>query len=251
MCKTGNITTLYDSADHYWDFEQSPVSEIADVRTSTKITVHGSPIIIPSPTGKSIYLQGTTYNSSVDLMQVDSSSCLFDPSNCSSGLSMGMFFKFRARGKSRTINGTQMFFGNSQGIDLRQGVTIYFNESSGRLNVAVFGSTNYCFRTVGLVRNSWSYLHLTWKSIGELNLYMEHHTSSNGYLTCGTMTTPFPTNTMYSLGHIAFPTVYIDNLAIWFRDKQPFNAPWTYITGKVLRQTSLDRGSGPKGKFKF
>ncbi|XP_078350977.1 phosphatidylinositol phosphatase PTPRQ-like isoform X2 [Oculina patagonica] len=163
-------------------------------------------------------------------MQVDSSSCLFDPSNCPSGLSMGMFISFRSRGKSRTINGTQMFFGNSQGIDLRQGVTIYFNESSGRLNVAVFGSTNYCFRTVGLVRNSWTYLHLTWKSIGELNLYMEHHTSSNGYLTCGPITTPLPTNTTYSLGHVAFPTVHIDNLAIWFRDKQPFNAPWTYIT---------------------
>lgn len=233
MCKTGNITTLYNSADHYWDFEQSPVSEIADIRTSTKITVYGFPETIPSPTGNSIYLQGTSHNSSVDLMQVSSSSCLFDPSNCASGFSIGMFIKFRSRGKSRTINGTQMFFGNSQGTELRQGVTIYYNESHrGGLNVTVFGSTKYCFRHLGLVKNSWTYLHLTWKSIGELNVYMEHNTASNGYLTCGDITTPLPTETTYSLGHVAFPTVYIDNLAIWFQEKQPFNAPWTYITGQ-------------------
>ena len=165
-------------------------------------------------------------------MQVDPSSCLFDPSSCTSGLSIGMFIKFRRRGNA-AINKTQMFFGNSQGTELRQGVTIYYNESrQGGLNVTVFGSTNYCFRHLELVVNSWTYLHLTWKSIGELNLYIENNVEPNGHVCCGSMTTPLPTEKTYSLGHAAFPTVYIDNLAIWFQDKQLFNAPWTYITGE-------------------
>lgn len=230
--KTGDISSLYDSADHYWDFEQSPVSEIADKRTGKKITVHGSPITIPSPTGNSIHLQGTSHNSSIDLEQVSDSSCLFDPSNCATDFSIGMFIKVRPRGR-RTINNTQMFFGNSEGTKLRQGVTIYYNESRGGvLNVTVFGSTNYCFTPVGLAKNSWTYFHLTWKSSGQLNLYVEHNTVPNNHVACGSITTPFPTERTYSLGHAAFPTVYIDNLAIWFDDKQPFNEPWTYITGR-------------------
>lgn len=194
--------------------------------------MHGSPITIPSPTGNSVHLQGTSHNSSLDLMQVHGSSCLFDPSSCATGLSISMFIKCRPRW-SKSINKTQMFFGNSEGTELRQGVTIYYNETKGgKLNVTVFGSTNYCFRYVGLVKSSWTYLHLTWKSSGELGLYIEHNTQPGGDGACGPIATPLPTERTYSLGRVAFPSVHIDNLAIWFQIKQPFIEPWTYITGR-------------------
>ena len=208
------------------------MSEIADEITGTKITLHGSPITIPSPTGNSIHLQGTSHNSSIDLMHVSSPSCLYDPSGCATGLSISMFIKVRPNG-NKSINKTQMYFGNTEGTDWRQGVTMYYNETNGgNLNVTVFGSTNYCFRYVGLVKSSWTYLHLTWKSIGELGLYIEHNTQPVGQGECGSINTPFPTERTYSLGRAAFPSVHIDNLAIWFQVKQPFIEPWTYITGK-------------------
>lgn len=230
--KTGEISSLYDRADHYWDFEQSTVSEIADDRTSTKITVHGTPIVIPSPTGNSIYLQGPSDESTIDLMQVTDSSCLFDPSVCPTGLSISMFVKGRPR-RNQSISNPQMYFGNSEGTELRQGVTIYYNETNGgNLNVTVFGSTNYCFRYVALVKNSWTYLHLTWNSTGKLSLYIEHNTQPSVQGACGSIPTPLPTERTYSLGRAAFPEVYIDNLAIWFQVKQPFIEPWSYITGR-------------------
>ena len=196
------------------------------------MTLHGSPTTISSPTGNSIYLQGIPHNSSIDLMQVSSSSCLYDPSACATGLSISVFIKVRPRGK-KNINKTQMYFGNSEGTELRQGVTIYYNETKGaNLNVTVFGSTNYCFRYVGLVIGSWTYLHLTWNSSGELGLNIEHNTEPGGHGECGSITTPLPSERTYSLGRAAFPSVHIDNLAIWFRVKQPFIEPWTYITGR-------------------
>ena len=146
LCNSGDISNMYDDAAHYWDFEQSPVSQITDQKTGTIVTVHGSPGTVNSPTGKAIYLQGTSVNSSVDLLEVNSSSCLFDPSNCPTGnFSITMFVKFRPR-TSQSINNTQMFFGNNNGTALRQGVSIYYNETTKLLNAAVFGSTKYCFR---------------------------------------------------------------------------------------------------------
>ena len=146
----GDISSLYHDATHYWDFEQSPVSQISDQKTGTLITVHGTPETVDSPTGKSIYLQGTKKNSSVDLMEVQSSSCLFDPSTCvAENLSISMFIKFRPR-NNQSINDTQMFFGNSEGTELRQGVSVFYNEDSDSLNVTAFGSTNYCFRQIGM-----------------------------------------------------------------------------------------------------
>ena len=208
------------------------MSETADKITGGKITaLHGSPITIPSPTGNSVHLQGISHNSSIDLMQVSSPSCLYDPSACATGLSISMFIKVRPKG-NKSINKTQMYFGNSEGTEWRQGVTMYYNETNGDLNVTVFGSANYCFRYVGLVKSSWTYLHLTWKSIGELGLYIEHNTQPVGQGECGSINTPFPTELTYSLGRAAFPSVHIDNLAIWFQVKQPFIEPWTYITGK-------------------
>ena len=169
-------------------------------------------------------------------MQVSDSSCLFDPSNCASGLSISMFIKCRPRW-NKSINKTQMYFGNSEGTELRQGVTIYYNETKGsQLNVTVFGSTNYCFRYVGLVESSWTYLHVTWKSSGELSLYIEHNTQPSVHGACGSITTPLPTERTYSFGRAAFPSVHIDNLAIWFQVKQPFIEPWTYVTGRDICQ---------------
>lgn len=212
------------------------MSQIADQRTGTPVTVHGSPATVDSPTGKSIYLQGTTeINSSLNLMQVGHSSCLFDPSNCATGLSITMFIKFRAR-KGRSINNTQTFFGNSEGTELRQGVTIYYNDTDGFLNAAVFGSTNYCCRWLKMVLNSWTHIHLKWNSSGELNVYVEKSGhSDHRYVRCGNITTPLPTEETYSLGHAAFPTAYFDNLAIWYQDKPLFPEPWDYITG--IRKT--------------
>ena len=143
-CHKGDISSIYDDAAHYWNFEQSPNSQIADQRTGTTITLHGSPETIDSPTGKAIYLRGPSVNSSVDLLEVEESSCLFDPSNCATGLSITMFIKFRPI-TWRSINKTQMFFGNSEGLALRQGVSFYYNETTYRVNVTVIGSTNYCF----------------------------------------------------------------------------------------------------------
>ncbi|KAJ7374392.1 hypothetical protein OS493_007495 [Desmophyllum pertusum] len=202
---SGDISSLYDSADHYWDFEQSPVSQIADQRTGTPVTVHGSPTTVDSPTGKSIYLQGTTeINSSLNLMQGR---------------------------KGRSINNTQTFFGNSEGTELRQGVTIYYNDTDGFLNAAVFGSTNYCYRWLKMVLNSWTHIHLKWNSSGELNVYVEKSGhSDHRYVRCGNITTSLPTEETYSLGHAAFPTAYFDNLAIWYQDKPLFPEPWDYIT---------------------
>ena len=235
FCHSGDISSLYDDADHYWDFEQSPVSQIIDKRTGKTVTVHGSPVTLDSPTGKGIHLQGTSENSSVDLLQVSDSSCLFDPSTCTTGLSVAMFVKFRRRW-GRSINNTQMFFGNSAGVEFRQGVTIFYDEDRGVLNATVFGSTNYCFRWLHLVVNSWTHIHLKWNSSGEseemLNVYVEGNGHSSGDVTCGNITTPLPTERNYSLGHVAFPMAYFDNLAIWYQDKPPFNAPWNYITGK-------------------
>ena len=126
------------------------MSQITDRRTGTRVTVHESPTLVDSPTGKAIYLDGTKTNSSVDLMQVDYSSCLFDPSNCTSEfLSITMFIKFRPKPRD-SINDTQMFFGNSHGTELRQGVSIYYDETSRLLRAKVYGSTNYCSRRLGM-----------------------------------------------------------------------------------------------------
>lgn len=151
----GDISSLYADADHYWDFDQSPVSQITDQKTGTRVLVHENPYLVDSPTGKAIYLQGTIKNSSIDLMEVTPSSCLFDPSNCAAGLSIAMFIKFRPA-HEHSINKTQMFFGNSDGIHLRQGVSVYYNEKSRKLNTTVFGSTRYCFRWLGRYDNQLS-----------------------------------------------------------------------------------------------
>ena len=149
---SGDISSIYADADHYWDFEQSPVSQITDRRTGTRVTVHESPTLVDSPTGKAIYLEGTKTNSSVDLMEVDHSSCLFDPSHCTSGfLSITMFIKFRSKPRD-SINGTQMFFGNSHGTELRQGVSIYYDEASRLLRAKVYGNKTYCSRWLGMYR---------------------------------------------------------------------------------------------------
>ena len=121
------------------------MSQIADQRTGTGVTSHGSPELKESPTNNALYLSGT---SSVDLLEVTESSCLFDPSNCSTGFSITMFIKYRPRG-SYSVNGTQMFFGNREGIQLNQGVFIYYDETSKHVNVTVLGSSNYCFGTFG------------------------------------------------------------------------------------------------------
>ena len=132
-------------ADHYWNFDQSQMSQISDQRTGTGVTSHGSPELKDSSTNNALYLSGT---SSLDLLGVTESSCLFDPSNCVTGFSITMFIKYRPRG-SYSVNGTQMFFGNREGIQLNQGVSIYYDEASKHVNVTVFGSSNYCFGTFG------------------------------------------------------------------------------------------------------
>ena len=236
---SGDINSLYSDADHYWDFEQTPESHIIDKRTKHPITLHGSPEILDSPTGKGIYLQGTRKNSSIDLLRVSGSSCLFDPSICTAGLSITMFLKFR-RGGERSINSTQMFFGNSVGTEFRQGVSIFYDEDSGFFNATVFGSTNFCFRWFKLVVNSWTYIHLRWKNSadneGMLNVTVEGNVDPSGYITCGSITSPLPTERDYSLGNAAFPVAYFDNVAIWYRDEPTNTAPWSYITGKQQKQ---------------
>ena len=143
---------MYNDADHYWSFDQSQIPQIADQRTGTEITLHGSPESKDSPTSKSLYLTDTT---SVDLIEVTESSCLFDPSVCPTGFSITMFIKYRPRG-SNSVDGFQMFFGNNDGIELNQGISIYYNESTKHkaVNVTVFGSSDYCFRTFGKYSSS-------------------------------------------------------------------------------------------------
>ena len=143
---------MYNDADHYWSFDQSQIPQIADQRTGTEITLHGSPESKDSPTSKSLYLTDTT---SVDLIEVTESSCLFDPSYCPTGFSITMFIKYRPRG-SNSVDGFQMFFGNNDGIELNQGISIYYNESTKHkaVNVTVFGSSDYCFRTFGKYSSS-------------------------------------------------------------------------------------------------
>ena len=143
---------MYNDADHYWSFDQSQIPQIADQRTGTEITLHGSPESKDSPTSKSLYLTDTT---SVDLIEVNESSCLFDPSDCPTGFSITMFIKYRPRG-SDSVDGFQMFFGNNDGIEPNQGISIYYNESTKHkaVNVTVFGSSDYCFRTFGKYSSS-------------------------------------------------------------------------------------------------
>lgn len=153
FCNLGDIgCILYNDADHYWSFDQSQIPQIADQRTGTEITLHGSPESKDSPTSKSLYLTDTT---SVDLIEVNESSCLFDPSDCPTGFSITMFIKYRPRG-SDSVDGFQMFFGNNDGINLNQGISIYYNESTKHkaVNVTVFGSSDYCFRTFGKYSSS-------------------------------------------------------------------------------------------------
>lgn len=152
-CNLGDIgCILYNDADHYWSFDQSQIPQIADQRTGTEITLHGSPESKDSPTSKSLYLTDTT---SVDLIEVTESSCLFDPSVCPTGFSITMFIKYRARG-SNSVDGFQMFFGNNDGKELNQGISIYYNENTKHkaVNVTVFGSSDYCFRTFGKYSSS-------------------------------------------------------------------------------------------------
>ena len=152
-CNLGDIgCILYNDADHYWSFDQSQIPQIADQRTGTEITLHGSPESKDSPTSKSLYLTDTT---SVDLIEVTESSCLFDPSDCPTGFSITMFIKYRPRG-SGSVDGFQMFFGNNDGIKPNQGISIYYNESTKHkaVNVTVFGSSDYCFRTFGKYSSS-------------------------------------------------------------------------------------------------
>ena len=153
FCNLGDIGCIwYNDADHYWSFDQSQIPQIADQRTGTEITLHGSPESKDSPTSKSLYLTDTT---SVDLIEVTESSCLFDPSVCPTGFSITMFIKYRPRG-SNSVDGFQMFFGNNDGIELNQGISIYYNESTKHkaVNVTVFGSSDYCFRTFGKYSSS-------------------------------------------------------------------------------------------------
>lgn len=153
FCNLGDIgCILYNDADHYWSFDQSQIPQIADQRNGTEITLHGSPESKDSPTSKSLYLTDTT---SVDLIEVTESSCLFDPSDCPTGFSITMFIKYRPRG-SNSVDGFQMFFGNNDGIELNQGISIYYNENTKHkaVNVTVFGSSDYCFRTFGKYSSS-------------------------------------------------------------------------------------------------
>ena len=91
--------------------------------------------------------------------------------------------------------------------------------------------------SIGLVKNLWTHLHITWKSIGELKVYVDGQKGSDGQdwrkVSCGSITDPLPTERMYSLGRGAFPVAYFDNLAIWYQDKEGFTAPWNYITSKT------------------
>lgn len=153
FCNLGDIgCILYNDADHYWSFDQSQIPQIADQRNGTEITLHGSPESKDSPTSKSLYLTDTT---SVDLIEVTESSCLFDPSDCPTGFSITMFIKYRPRG-SNSVDGFQMFFGNNDGKELNQGISIYYNENTKHkaVNVTVFGSSDYCFRTFGKYSSS-------------------------------------------------------------------------------------------------
>ena len=64
-------------------------------------------------------------------------------------------------------------------------------------------------------------------------MFVEGNLAPAGDIRCGTITTPLPTKKMYSLGHIAFPVAYFDNLAIWYQEKVAFDAPWNYISGTL------------------
>ena len=65
-------------------------------------------------------------------------------------------------------------------------------------------------------------------------MFVEGRTTSVGHGKCGAVTRPLNTKKMYSLGNEFFPTVYYDDLALWFTDIPAFIDPWNYITGKEV-----------------
>ena len=65
-------------------------------------------------------------------------------------------------------------------------------------------------------------------------MFLEGGTTSVGQGKCGAVTSPLNIKKTYSLGNEFFPTVYYDDLALWFTDIPPFVEPWNYITGKEV-----------------
>ena len=65
-------------------------------------------------------------------------------------------------------------------------------------------------------------------------MFLEGGTTSVGHGKCGAVTRPLNTKKIYSLGNELFPTVYYDDLALWFTDIPAFIEPWNYITGKEV-----------------
>lgn len=65
-------------------------------------------------------------------------------------------------------------------------------------------------------------------------MFLEGRTTSVGQGNCGALTRRLNTKKKYSLGNEFFPTVYYDDLALWFTDIPAFIAPWNYITGKEV-----------------
>ena len=65
-------------------------------------------------------------------------------------------------------------------------------------------------------------------------MFLEGGTTSVGQGKCGAVTRPLNKRKIYSLGNEFFPTVYYDDLALWFTDIPAFIEPWNYITGKEV-----------------
>ena len=238
------VPAIFERAAHFWDFEQTPLSEIRDLRTSRKIQPSGNLFKTSSPSNSGIKVKSNHW---VDLnLNVSENSCLFDPSNCTNGLTVAVLLKIRPYKNDKY----QYLLGNNlKNRTFSQGITIYFSSHERRLHVAIHGSKHYCLINGYFPSVSWIQLFVTWTNDGVIRAFVDDYAMSHEYTVCNTTQVALPKASNYTLKYNSKATVYYDNLAIWYETLSygEKDEIWNALTG---RRNELN-WTTPKSKLTY
>lgn len=223
------MPAIFERAAHFWDFEQTPLSEIRDIRTSRKIQPSGNLFKTSSPSNSGIKVKSNHW---VDLnLNVSENSCLFDPSNCTNGLTVAVLLKIRPYKNDKY----QYLLGNNlKNRTFSQGITIYFSSHERRLHVAIHGSKHYCLINGYFPSVSWIQLFVTWTNDGVIRAFVDDYAMSHEYTVCNATQVALPKASNYTLKYNSKATVYYDNLAIWYETLSygEKDEIWNALTGR-------------------
>ena len=209
---TFSAASVFDSAHHYWDFEQETVAETVDLRTSQVIEIHGQVERTESPAKHGMKVPR---NSWVDLkLNTSQHQCLVDPSTCTNGLTVAVMLKNIA-----SLNyQTQHWFGNSFVHQHNaRGFSMFYEYNPYKsLRVFVKASDKFCRVWFPWFHHAkWTLVFFQYQN-GALSAYIDNMHLGSNRVKCEAASSNQLADNHYTLGRNAYLDVMFDDLAIWY-----------------------------------